>query len=241
MFSNVLDSRAVGFGDTFGQRFMRPGTYRYHVLPAGTGAMVEDRPYTITVEAAADESAMEQYTVTLRAEGDRFVPDDERVTIREGDLIVWSCPDPTAVRFEVQGDKEFFGSARLTNECGYSHAFGLPGEYHWVDAYGNEIRGVVRVKDVRCQSAAEIGRWRKQLARGTLVLIADGKAEPAEVDIVTGQTVFFAVVTGTGISITDRTLLGGSCDDKPEPPKEPVAPAKRPAPPRRRPRASKPG
>jgi plastocyanin len=224
MFSNALDSRAIGFGDTYGQRFMRPGTYRYHVVPAGTGAMLDERPYTITVKAVDGESSMEQHMVTLRAEGRGFVPDKDKLTVREGDLVAWSCPDARAVRFEVRGDKEFFGSARLTNECGYSHAFGLPGEYEWVDAYGDETRGVVRVKDVHCETDAEVERWRKQLAKGTLVMIADGKAEPAEVDIITGQTVFFAVVAGKGISITDRALLGDRAEGSQ---KRPVAEPKR--------------
>lgn len=207
MFSNVLDSRAIGFGDTFGQRFMKPGTYRYHAVPAGAGAMLDDYPYSITVEAADKGSSMEQHLITLHTVGRSFVPDNEALTVREGDLVMWSCPDPRAVRFEVRGAKGFFGSARLTNECGYSHAFGMPGDYQWVDAHGGDTQGVVRVKDVRCETGAQTERWRKQLSEGTLVTITDGKAEPAEVDVVTGQTIFFAVVTGTGISITDRSLL----------------------------------
>ncbi len=38
-------------------------------------------------------------------------------------------------------------------------------------------------------------------------MIADGKAQPDKVEIVTGQTVFFAVVTSPGISITDERFL----------------------------------
>ncbi|HEV8560204.1 MAG TPA: hypothetical protein VGR06_28045 [Actinophytocola sp.] len=38
-------------------------------------------------------------------------------------------------------------------------------------------------------------------------MIAQGDVEPAEVDIVTGQTVFFIVVSGPGITITDARLV----------------------------------
>lgn len=209
MFSNVLDSRSIGFGDAFGQRFMRPGTYCYNILLGGVGSLVDDRPYVIQVEAGGDEAKMQQHTLVVRCDGRSFTPDREKITIREGDLVVWGCPDPNASRYEVCGDKEFFGSSRLTNECGYSHAFGLPGEYRWVDAHQGKVRGVVRVRDVRTDTREETERWRKRLAKGTLVMIANGKAEPAEVEIVTGQTVFFAVVKGDGISVTDATLVGG--------------------------------
>ena len=40
-------------------------------------------------------------------------------------------------------------------------------------------------------------------------MIEKDKAEPAEVEIAVGQTVFFAVlVTGPGITITDERLIG---------------------------------
>ena len=38
-------------------------------------------------------------------------------------------------------------------------------------------------------------------------MITDKKVDPAKLDIVVGQTVFFAVVTSGGISITDERLL----------------------------------
>ncbi len=54
--------------------------------------------------------------------------------------------------------------------------------------------------------------------KGTVITIADGKVEPGEADVFVGQTVFFAVVTGPGVSVTDERLLG-KWDDSPEPPK----------------------
>jgi hypothetical protein len=39
-------------------------------------------------------------------------------------------------------------------------------------------------------------------------MISDNEAQPPEVEILTGQTVFFAVTKSKGISVTDERLLG---------------------------------
>ena len=94
------------------------------------------------------------------------------------------------------------------NESGYTHAFGIAGEYRWRDSYGGPICGVVRVKDPGCKTSQDVCKWRESLGTAALVMISDDKAQPAEVEIMTGQTVFFAITKGRGISITDERLLG---------------------------------
>ena len=204
---DTFDSRGLHFTDCYGQRFMRPGAFRYHVLPAGTHCMVDDRPYSIEVVARAGGGKFTQHDVTLRNTDASFEPDRATLNIEVGDLVLWHCPQQTAPPFEVRGEEEFFGSARLVNECGYSHAFGAAGEYPWVDARGGEIGGVVRVHDPGCENDADLHKWRRRLSEGALVMITGTKVEPEQVDIVTGQTVFFAVVKGPGITITDRRLV----------------------------------
>ena len=54
---------------------------------------------------------------------------------------------------------------------------------------------------------SQLATWQKRLSRGTVVMINDGKAEPAEVDVVMGQRVFFAVVNGPPMTITDTALM----------------------------------
>ena len=55
-------------------------------------------------------------------------------------------------------------------------------------------------------------------------MIQNGKAEPASVEIVTGQTVFFAIVKAPGISITDERILSKqTTPDKAREPKRQVA------------------
>ena len=154
--------------------------------------------------------------MVLSWDGQRFIPDHETLTIEAGDLVSWNCPDQKAPACEIAGDKPFFDSGMLTNECGYSHAFGMPGNYAWTDANGSGLSGVVRVKAMECASRAHLAHWRAQIGKAALVMINQGKAEPAAVDIVVGQTVHFAVVTGPGVTITDERLVKAQhhCRDK---------------------------
>ncbi|NCT85114.1 MAG: hypothetical protein GXC94_18350 [Comamonadaceae bacterium] len=211
---DTLDSRALRAVDCYGQRFMREGAYAYHVLPAGGGAMNLDRPFKIDVATRKSDGKMKQHHVALRWDGKVFMPELQELRIEAGDLVSWNCPDQKAPAFEVAGDKGFFGSSALVNECGYSHAFGLPGIYRWSDANGSGLAGVVRVKEVRCEKREDLAHWRAALSKAALVMIDHGKAEPAEVDIVVGQTVYFAIVTGPGITITDSRLVAAQCGGK---------------------------
>jgi plastocyanin len=205
---DTFDSRNLRRTDCYGQRFMRTGEYRYHVLPAGGHAISSDRPYVINVVERKDDSGMKQHDVSLHHDGQRFVPDLPSLGVEEGDLVVWNCPNAGAVGYVVAGDRDFFGSSILVNECGFSHAFSAAGEYDWVDAHGSDIGGVVRVTDPACATSSDVERWRASLSEGTLVMITDGTVEPREVEILTGQTVYFAVVAGPGVTVTDRRLVG---------------------------------
>ncbi len=220
--SDNLDSRALRNTDCYGQRFMKPGTYPYALVPAG-GLGASDFPYIVEVVENASErdGDMHQTTVTVRfvkeRHGDccdertsdpgRFVPDETRVTIEAGDMVVWNSPDAATRPFAVDGQKDFFGSGALTNECGYTHVFMTPGDHEYVDANGSGLRGVVRVVDPKPRDQNELRAWQSRLGEGTLVMVNDGRPEPAEVEIVLGQTVFFAIVKGPGVTITDVSLV----------------------------------
>lgn len=222
--SENLDSRALRHTDCYGQRFMKPGTYPYALVAAGAAGAAGDHPYVVEVveRSAKRERDMHQTTVTVRYEkeregGDccderaagpgRFVPDEERVTVEAGDMVLWNSPDAAHRPFAVAGEKEFFGNTALTNECGYTHVFLTPGEHEYADAHGSGLRGVVRVADPKPRTQEELRAWQARLGEGALVMVNDGRAEPAEVEIVLGQTVFFAVVTGPGVTITDASLV----------------------------------
>jgi plastocyanin len=203
--ANNFDSRALSFTDAFGQRFMRAGTYRYDVVTAGCGGLSTDYPYSVEVSEGDDE--MTQHMVMLKREKRRLRPEPAELSITIGDLVTWACREPSAPVFEVTGDHDFFSSARLVNESGYAHAFGTAGEYTWVDAYGSGLHGSVRVVDPECRSKEELAAWQNRLAIGELVMITGSEADPAEVEIMTGQTVYFAVTKAPGISISDTRLI----------------------------------
>lgn len=216
---DILDSRALRLTDCYGQRFMKPGTYRYNVLPIGGDCVTEERPFTVRVVESASEK-MKPYEAVVRFQEGRFKVEPEETAIAVGDLVMWHCPDRKAIPYVIAGDKEFFASNRLHNESGYSHAFGSAGEYHWVDAYGSGLAGMVRVKNPGCKTQADFQDWHRLLTKGTLVTVGDKNAEPREVEIVTGQTVFFAITKSSGISITDARLLGTEAK-----PGKPIAPS----------------
>jgi hypothetical protein len=201
-----FDSRALRYVDCYGQRFMRPGEFRYNVLAVGSHLAVTERPFRIAVSDRGGDQ-MTQHSVSLSIRGRDFVPDQPDLAIALGDMVMWNCPLPAARPFAVVGDQEFFGSTNLVNESGYSHIFSAAGDHHWVDANRGAVRGLVRVRDPEVRTEDDLKRWREQIGVGTLVMIADGRVEPGEVDIVTGQTVFFIVVSGPGITITDARLV----------------------------------
>jgi plastocyanin len=200
-----FDSRALGLTDAYGQRFMREGTYRYDVVIAGCGGLTSEYPYSVLVSEGSED--MMQHTVMLSTDDGKLRPDAQELNITIGDLVTWACREPSAPPFEVLGAHEFFTSARLSNESGYAHAFGTAGEYVWVDAYGSGLRGTVHVVDPDCVTKEEFAAWQAGLATGQLVMITGNEADPAEVEIMTGQTVYFAVTKAPGISISDPRLI----------------------------------
>lgn len=212
--NNALDSRVLRQADCYGQRFMREGRYRWAALPAGGGAIDDARPFLIEVTARKSGGRMTQHDVVLQWRDRQFTADAVTLGIEVGDLVIWHCGDAAAPGWEIAGDQPFFGSDRLVNECGYSHAFGMPGHYEWADAHGSDLKGVVHVQEVRCADARTLARWREQVAQVEVVMIQEGKVSMPEVKAVVGQRVYFAVVTGRGISITDRRLIAGrnACD-----------------------------
>jgi hypothetical protein len=170
----------------------------------------DDRPYSVLVREPTSGDAMQQRTVRLAYDGRGFVPDQTEVVIDAGDLVLWNCTQ-APVGCEIVGDKGFFRSSALTNECGYSHAFGMPGDYEWGDAHGHahghEIHGVVHVLTPDRRNDEDLRSWRERLATPTLVTIIDAEVDTPEVTVEVGQTVFFAVVRGPGLSITDQRIL----------------------------------
>ncbi len=211
---DTFDSRALRRADCYGQRFMKAGTYPYTILPAFGHCFSSQSPFTVRVLEKLGNEKLHQETVKVRLENGHYTATPAEVAIGVGDIVLWNCPDGNTAPFMVLGEKPFFSSERLVNESGFSHAFGSPGEYHWKDAYGSEVNGIIRVKETKCDHAADLQRWRKSLSKGTLVTISEGLVDPREIDLIVGQTVFFLVTKGPGISITDTHLLSQQSEQR---------------------------
>jgi plastocyanin len=204
----TLDSRSIDYVSTFGRRFGKPGKMRYRLVSAALVCQraEEEMPFTIEV---ADGKGGEQHDVTVGVKEDRLIADPPELRIAAGDLVLWRSRSSTP-GYAVQGEGEggSFDSSSLTSETLYTHAFGTPGDYEWVDAVNRSISGVVRVTSLDSQDRKQCREWMDALGRGTVIVIDRGRPDPPEVEILAGQTVFFAVTSADGITITDARLLG---------------------------------
>jgi plastocyanin len=203
----TLDSRSLGYTNTFGRSFREPGSVRYRLAGAAFACGIRDElPFAIEVADGGGEPA--QHDVTVRQEGGDLVADPRELSIAAGDFVLWHSARATP-GYTVQGDGAggAFDSSALTEQTLYTHAFGLPGEYRWVDANRRSVSGVVTVTTLDSDVREECDKWTASLAEGTLVTIDGDRPDPPEVTILAGQTVFFAVTRGDGITVTDDRLL----------------------------------
>jgi plastocyanin len=211
---DTLDSRTLSYVDCFARRFAKPGSVSYSITSASVACELHDEESRFTIDVRERHSPSDegtQHDVTVRMEGGSFAVDPARLSIEAGDVVMWHAEGSSVPGFIVQGrsDDAAFSSALLESESLYTHAFGVPGTYEWRDMGGSKIGGRVTVKDLDPRSKEDCERWMKSLTQGSLVTIRGKRAEPKQVEILTGQTVFFAVVEAAGITITDKRLRPG--------------------------------
>jgi len=203
---STLDSRSLTYVNTFGRRFGEPGEIRYRLVTAAVACQpAPDLPFTI--EVARGEGG-EQHDVTVRLREDELVAEPPKLSIAAGDLVLWHSVASTP-GYAVQGESKEarFDSSLLTSETLYTHAFGVPGDYEWTDAANRSVSGAVTVGSLDSGDPKQCREWMEALARGTLVVIEGDRADPPEVSVLAGQTVFFAVSAAEGITITDARLI----------------------------------
>lgn len=209
---DTLDSRALSYVDCFARRFAKPGTVKYGITSASVRCdLHEEDSFVIEVRERRESGAKgAQHDVTVRIKGGRFTVDPAKLSIQAGDVVMWHSAGSSVPGFIVQGQAgdERFTSASMESESLYTHAFGVPGTYEWSDVGPSDIGGRVVVKDLDTKSQEDCEKWMRSLKEGALVTIK-GRADPQQVEILTGQTVFFAVVDAPGITITDQRLKLG--------------------------------
>jgi plastocyanin len=206
---NNLDSRSLRYGDTFAQRFSKPCRITYRVGAAAWAQCADSDEFVIEVkQSKAKDRQGIQHTVMVRLNERELVADPPALEIEAGDVVMWSADGSTVPGFAVSGRsaQAEFDSAALMNESLYTHAFGVPGDYHWEDANGGGLSGTVRVVMPTLKTQHEADAYRRRLATGAVVQIKGAKVEPEEVEIVVGQTVFWVVEQSDGITITDCRL-----------------------------------
>ncbi|GIE85612.1 hypothetical protein [Actinoplanes regularis] len=204
-----LDSRSLGPFDCYSLRFAQPGEHRYAITRAGPRGLGTDRPFRVTVtgDQPLRSDEITQHNVAVRWSTDGFTANPAELTVTAGDVVLWH-DHHAGVPFEIHGDGPI-DSGSLREQSGYTHVFGNPGHYTWIDANGSGLRGRIVVRDPDVSRPRGRERWLAQLSRGHVVTIEGDRVEPEELEIVTGQTVYFAVVAAPGITVTDESLPTG--------------------------------
>lgn len=208
-----LDSRYLSYTDCYVQRFTEPGAVRYRLATSAVACQSLDDERTFEIEVSDGKRRKEgrQHDVTVALVDGELVATPERLTIGAGDLVLWHSDGAGVPAYSVQGEGPggSFDSSAMRAESLYSHAFGTAGDYQWVDANGGRTGGLVRVRDLDPHDRESCDKWMHSLQDGVLVTVDEDGPAPKEVDIVTGQTVFWAVTDAGGISVTDERLLAG--------------------------------
>jgi len=209
---NSLDSRVIGFGNCFCKKFGQAGKVSYMLVTAAGIDMPFDKERSLNIhvkKAHHCNKQSQQHTVTVSGKGNQFTVDPLNLEIEEGDSVLWHAANANVAGFAIRGNynKKEFDSSCIEEEAVYTHAFGTPGKYKWVDAYGSKVQGVINVCSPDKKGKKTQREWLKKMSEGVLICINGDEVSPKKVDLITGQTVFWAVNKAPGISITDSRLI----------------------------------
>ncbi|WP_456391104.1 hypothetical protein [Profundibacter sp.] len=213
----ALDSRSMGPLDCFVQKITESGDFIFEIRGAAAGFCPLDEKAAARIKVKANKvsraqqrTSGKQHHVPVIFNKGVFEAVSPPKELMQGDAILFHPSDPDLPSFSVVGrmGKTEFSSTELRDQTVFSHPFGLPGKYHWADANGSGVGGVIVVENEPATGKEGAERAMQRMAEGVLVHIIGDKVKPQELHIATGQTVFFAVEQTDGITITDVTLLG---------------------------------
>jgi plastocyanin len=208
---HTLDSRSLRLGDCFGQKFPTPGDIRYFVSSGELLPRAETRTeggHLIKVLPAAAGTEPRQHNVVVARANGRLTVDPARLEINAGDGVLWHTTDPEVTGFHVAGSGEGFqfNSASIRGESVFTHAFGVPGRYEWIDPNGTGVGGTIDVEAALCKGSDERDRWFEMLKKPAGIKIKGNASSPATVSITVGQTVFWSITDSPGVAILDKRL-----------------------------------
>src|SRR5215813_4469995 len=146
---NSLDSRFLHHGDTFAQKFSRPGRYNYGFnLPGLHQSDEAEDQFTIDVKDSKKAEGQQHFVIVRQQGNQQLIADPPKLEIEAGDVVLWSAVDAATPGFSINGhsDNDYFNSAALSCEAVYTHAFGTEGEVQWEDANGQRLSGKIVVR-----------------------------------------------------------------------------------------------
>ncbi len=219
----MFDSSALKVFNCFAQKFTQPGTWPYRLVETGVSiAAAPTYPFTVTVTAAPPGATPQQKNVTVKRGASGLVADPAQVTVAAGDLVLWNTPDASIEGFAVEvslpaqtaaralflalpegivGNIRATGSHQMYNNVFFTHVFGLPGDYSWQDANGGKAQGIIHVRTMPVQSAADRDAWVAKWSEGVGITIQGDSVDKPEVDILVGQTVVWSIAGANGIRL----------------------------------------
>jgi len=200
------------------QKFSAPGQFIYELLPSTVAGLGHDEDqFVIEIRSKESKAAdSNQHHVKVQRRDGKLIADPPRLQIEAGDVVVWNTPDSSVAGYVVRGEGKTgrFSSDAMQKEAIYSHSFGIPGIYYWLDPHGGPSNGVIEVQPVDASDEQAATQWREKLAEGTVILVSDKKVTPAKVKILIGQTVFWAIEKASGIAIVDARLINKPSESK---------------------------
>jgi len=213
---NTLDSRSLSYTDCFMQKFSAAGQFVYELLPSTIAGLGHDEDlFTIDIKPRESKGGEpNQHHINVARRNGTLVAEPPRLTIEAGDVVIWNTNDSSITGYVVRGEGKGgrFSSDALQNEAVYSHSFGIPGSYSWLDPHGGSASGVIEVQPVDASDEAAAARWREKLAIGTVITVSDKRVNPSKVKILVGQTVFWAIEKASGMAIADARLVKKTSD-----------------------------
>ena len=211
---NTLDSRSLRVGDCFAQKFATEGEVRYFVSSGsdviGARARAEQKEgFVLEVRPKKSGGAAAQHNVSVSRKGDELTVSPEKLSIEVGDFVLWHTQDSSLGGFSVAGEgpKTSFSSFRIQGDAVFTHAFGTPGKYQWMDPLGSKVAGIVEVRAFEARSQGDHDRWYEMLSKPEGFEITSQESRPKAVEIIVGQTVFWSVQKTSGVAIVDARLL----------------------------------
>ena len=207
---DFLNSQHLTPQDGYLHVFRRPGRYEYSILqliPGFEGSEPDAKSVIEVTDGASQPGDGVQHDVVVRwAPADhRFVVEPAELKVATNDFVLWrveqSAPGspPYSVRGQSRGD-DVFDSRALGQHDVFTHMFMSAGEYRY--SVNGQGQGRISVRDHRTVPP-ELAD--KAAEDAPLVRIVSSKPDPAELELIAGQTVVWFVDQGERVSVVSST------------------------------------